>query len=67
MKTGWSCFEIYNDSNFNMLRAGFTDEQIEATNDFVCGMMTVEGAPHLEAEHYPAFDTANKTASMEPV
>ena len=53
--------EIYNDSNFNMLRAlGFTDEQIEATNDFVCGMMTVEGAPHLKAEHYPAFDTANK-------
>ena len=53
--------EIYNDSNFNMLRAlGFTDEQIEAANEHVCGMMTIEGAPHLKAEHYPAFDTANK-------
>src|SRR3989339_295352 len=53
--------EIYSDSNFNMLRAlGFTDEQIEAANEHVCGMMTIEGAPHIKPEHYPAFDTANK-------
>jgi ribonucleoside-diphosphate reductase alpha chain len=25
----------------------------------VCGAMTVEGAPHLKAEHYPVFDCAN--------
>ncbi len=51
----------YNDPNFHMLKAlDFTDEQIEAANDFVCGTMTIEGAPHLKAEHYPIFDCANK-------
>ena len=25
----------------------------------ICGAMTVEGAPHLKAEHYPVFDCAN--------
>ncbi|MEK7644286.1 MAG: adenosylcobalamin-dependent ribonucleoside-diphosphate reductase [Patescibacteria group bacterium] len=51
----------YNDPNFNMLRAlGFADEQIETANEFVCGTMTVEGAPHLKKEHYPVFDCANK-------
>ena len=25
-----------------------------------CGTMTVEGAPHLQAEHYPVFDCANR-------
>jgi ribonucleoside-diphosphate reductase alpha chain len=39
---------------------GFTDEQIEAANDYVCGTMTVEGAPYLKEEHYPVFDCANK-------
>ena len=28
-------------------------------NIHVCGAMTVEGAPHLKAEHYPVFDCAN--------
>jgi len=27
---------------------------------FVCGSMTVEGAPHLQEEHLPVFDCANK-------
>ena len=39
---------------------GFTDEQIEAANDYVCGTMTVEGAPYLKDEHLPVFDCANK-------
>ena len=39
---------------------GFTDEQIEAANDYVCGTMTVEGAPFLKDEHLPVFDCANK-------
>ncbi len=44
-----------------MLEAlGFTDEQIEAANDYVCGTMTVEGAPYLKNEHLPVFDCANK-------
>ncbi len=46
---------------FNMLEAlGFTVEDIQRANDFVCGTMTVEGAPHLKAQHLPVFDCANK-------
>ena len=44
-----------NESNFNMLKAlGFTQEEIAAANDYCCGTMTVEGAPHLKAEHLPS-------------
>ena len=51
----------YNDWNFNLLEAlGFTEEQIDAANDYVCGTMTVEGAPFLKEEHLPVFDCANK-------
>ncbi|MBH0205875.1 MAG: vitamin B12-dependent ribonucleotide reductase [Nitrospira sp.] len=50
-----------NEANFNMLKAlGFTQEEIAAANDFCCGTMTVEGAPHLKAEHLPVFDCANR-------
>src|SRR6185312_6973935 len=38
---------------------GFTKREIEAANIHVCGAMTVEGAPHLKAEHYSVFDCAN--------
>jgi len=51
----------YSDWNFNLLEAlGFTDEQIDAANDYVCGTMTVEGAPYLKDEHLTVFDCANK-------
>jgi len=50
-----------NDSNFNMLKAlGFTQDQIVVANDYCCGTMTVEGAPHLKTEHLPVFDCANR-------
>src|SRR3982751_5537907 len=53
--------EQYNDWNFNLLEAlGYTDEQIEAANDYICGTMTVEGAPYLKTEHLSIFDCANK-------
>ncbi len=53
--------EQYNDMNFNMLRAiGFSDTQVAEANDFVCGTMTIEGAPHVKKEHYPVFDCANR-------
>ncbi|MDQ6813643.1 MAG: vitamin B12-dependent ribonucleotide reductase, partial [Bacteroidota bacterium] len=53
--------EEYMDWNFNLLEAlGFTDEQIDAANDFICGTMTVEGAPYLKDEHLSVFDCANK-------
>ncbi|MBI4400298.1 MAG: hypothetical protein HY581_01555, partial [Nitrospirae bacterium] len=50
-----------NDPSFSMLKAvGFTQEQIAAANDYCCGTMTVEGAPHLKPEHLPVFDCANR-------
>ncbi len=39
---------------------GFTEDQIDAANEEICGHMTTEGAPHLKPEHYPVFDCANK-------
>lgn len=46
--------------SFDLLSAlGFGKREIEAANIHVCGAMTVEGAPHLKAEHYPVFDCAN--------
>lgn len=53
--------EQYTASNFNLLKAlGFTSQQIQDANEYVCGTMTVEGAPHLKEEHLPVFDCANK-------
>jgi ribonucleoside-diphosphate reductase alpha chain len=53
--------EQYTDWNFNLLEAlGFTDEQIDEANDYICGTMTVEGAPYLKDEHLSVFDCANK-------
>ena len=50
-----------NNPSFDMLNAlGFTKEEILAANDFCCGTMTVEGAPHLKADHLPIFDCANR-------
>ncbi|MCK1759199.1 vitamin B12-dependent ribonucleotide reductase [Bradyrhizobium sp. 137] len=47
-------------TGFDLLQAvGFTKREIEAANVHICGAMTVEGAPHLKAEHYPVFDCAN--------
>jgi ribonucleoside-diphosphate reductase alpha chain len=46
---------------FDLLTAlGFSDAEIDEINTYVCGTMTVEGAPHLAAEHLPVFDCANK-------
>ena len=53
--------EQYFNFDWNMLQAlGFTGAQIDAANDYVCGTMTIEGAPHLKQAHYPVFDCANK-------
>jgi ribonucleoside-diphosphate reductase alpha chain len=46
---------------FDLLTAlGFSRGQVTEANAFVCGTMTIEGAPHLKTEHYPVFDCANK-------
>ncbi len=53
--------EQYFNLEWNLLEAlGFSESEIEAANDFVCGTMTVEGAPYLKEEHLPVFDCANK-------
>ncbi|MCX6140804.1 MAG: vitamin B12-dependent ribonucleotide reductase [Candidatus Kapabacteria bacterium] len=49
------------DPTFDILTSlGFTSKQIEEANDYICGTMMVEGAPHLKEEHLPIFDCANK-------
>jgi len=55
----------YNDFGWSMLEAlGYSDEEIEAANTFVCGTMTVEGAPELKDEHLSIFDCANKCGQI---
>ncbi len=45
----------------DILRAlGFKEDEIEKANEYICGTMTLEGAPHLKEEHYAIFDCANK-------
>lgn len=47
--------------DFNMLeKLGFTKSEIDKVNEYVCGTMTVEGAPYLKPEHLAVFDCANK-------
>nr|WP_294896421.1 vitamin B12-dependent ribonucleotide reductase [uncultured Pedobacter sp.] len=56
--------EQYNAPDFNVLKAlGFTRTQIAEANEFICGTMTIEGAPFLKEEHYPIFDCANKNGA----
>lgn len=50
---------------FDLLSAlGFNRDQINQANNFVCGTMTIEGAPHLQPEHLPVFDCANKCGKI---
>jgi ribonucleoside-diphosphate reductase alpha chain len=47
--------------DFNLLALlGYSKQEIASANDYVCGTMTIEGAPFLKHEHYPVFDCANK-------
>jgi ribonucleoside-diphosphate reductase alpha chain len=53
--------EQLNDFSFDLLsEIGFTKEEIASANDYICGTMTIEGAPFLKHEHFPVFDCANK-------
>jgi len=55
----------YNDYGWSLLEAlGFSDEDIDAANIYICGTMTVEGAPYLKEEHLPVFDCANKCGQI---
>ncbi|MDP7369522.1 MAG: vitamin B12-dependent ribonucleotide reductase [Nitrospinota bacterium] len=53
--------EQLGDWSLNLLEAiGFTPGEIREANDYVCGMVTIEGAPHLKEEHLGIFDCANR-------
>lgn len=53
--------EQMEDFNLNVLKElGFSKQQIDEANTYICGHMTVEGAPHLKPEHLSVFDCANK-------
>ena len=57
--------EVYNKPGFHLLRFwGHSDAEIGEINDVVIGRMTVEGAPHLRAEHLPVFDCANRCGKI---
>ncbi|HRJ60615.1 MAG TPA: vitamin B12-dependent ribonucleotide reductase, partial [Azospirillaceae bacterium] len=52
--------EQVNAPGFELLPAlGFAKGEIDAANTYVCGAMTLEGAPFLREEHLPVFDCAN--------
>jgi ribonucleoside-diphosphate reductase alpha chain len=52
--------ETVNAPGFELLPAlGFAKGEIDAANTYVCGAMTLEGAPFLKDEHLPVFDCAN--------
>jgi ribonucleoside-diphosphate reductase alpha chain len=54
-----------NAPGFDVLTAlGFSKPQIAEASSYVCGTMTVEGAPHLKEEHLPVFDCANKCGKL---
>jgi ribonucleoside-diphosphate reductase alpha chain len=53
--------EHYNDPSFNFLKAlGFSQGEIDEAGNVICGMLTIEEAPHLKPEHLAVFDCANK-------
>ena len=57
--------ETYEGADFNLLTAlGYSQEDINKANDYVCGTMTVEGAPHLKDEDLPVFDCANRCGNI---
>ncbi|MEC7785507.1 MAG: vitamin B12-dependent ribonucleotide reductase [Nitrospinota bacterium] len=46
---------------FNLLaHLGFSGDEIQSANDYICGRMTIENAPHLKKSHYSVFDCATK-------
>jgi ribonucleoside-diphosphate reductase alpha chain len=63
-RLGFQAEQYYN-FEWNLLEAlGFSDDEIAEANDYICGTMTIEGAPHLKREHLPVFDCANKCGKI---
>lgn len=52
--------ETLSSSDLDILSViGFSKAEIEQANVYVCGAMTLEGAPHLQEAHLAIFDCAN--------
>ncbi|MBF0300661.1 MAG: vitamin B12-dependent ribonucleotide reductase, partial [Oligoflexia bacterium] len=53
--------EKINSPDLNILKElRFSDSEISAANDYICGTMTLEGAPHLKSTQLAVFDCASK-------
>ena len=49
----------------NILTAlGFSQNEIDEANEWICGRMTVEGCPQLKIEHLAVFDCANRCGKI---
>ena len=47
------------DPSFDLLKyLGFSDREIEEANEYLCGAMTLEGAPHIKESDLAVFDCA---------
>ena len=51
----------YQDPAFDLLAfLGFSELEVERANSYICGSMTIEGAPHIREKDLPVFDCANR-------
>ncbi len=51
--------EKLQEPTFDLLKhLGFSEQQIDEANDYLCGARTLEGAPHIQDKHLPIFDCA---------
>ncbi len=57
--------EEMNCPTFDLLsRLGFSKQDILDANNYICGTMTLENAPHLKDEHLSVFDCASKCGRL---
>jgi ribonucleoside-diphosphate reductase alpha chain len=55
----------FGQAGFSLLTwLGFSEKEIAEANQYACGTMTIEGAPHLKPEHYAVFDTASPNGTL---
>lgn len=53
--------EELDNPEFDILKhLGFSKEEIAEANEYICGTMTIEGAPHIKDDHLAIFDCASK-------
>ncbi|MBN2875181.1 MAG: adenosylcobalamin-dependent ribonucleoside-diphosphate reductase, partial [Spirochaetales bacterium] len=51
--------EVRSAPDFDLLSfLGFSPQEIDAAEEYACGSMGIEGAPHIKKAHYAVFDTA---------